>query len=78
MTKELFVKCIKRAMKYKITRIESLAKIAGSFLNNNIQHQIDFSSSNDYENRASYQQGRTSREGDLKQYQRLIEDDNHE
>lgn len=78
MTKELFVKCIKRAMKYKITRIESLAKIAGSFLNNNIQHQIDFSLSNDYENRASYQQGRTSREGDLKQYQRLIEDDNHE
>jgi hypothetical protein len=78
MTKELFVKCIKRAMKYKITKIESLAKIAGNLLNNNIQHQLDFSSSNDYENRPSYQQGRISREGDLKQYQRLIEDDNHE
>lgn len=78
MTKELFVKCIKRAMKYNVTKIESLAKIAGGFLNNNIHHKIDFSSSNDYENRASYQQGRISKERDLKQYQKLIEDENHE
>jgi hypothetical protein len=78
MTEELFLKCISRALKYKITRIESLEKIAGKLLKNNIEYQIEIPSPDHYENRSSYQKGRVSREGDLKEYQKLIEDNNHE
>lgn len=78
MTKELFLKCIRRALKYKITRIESLEKIAGKLLKNNIEHQVEIPSPDHYENRLTYQKGRVSREGDLKEYQKLIEDNNHE
>ena len=78
VTKELFVKCISRALKYKITSIESLAKIAGRFLYDNIEHQVEIPSLDNYENRSSYQKGRISREGNLKEYQKLIEDNDYE
>jgi hypothetical protein len=78
MTKELLLKCISRALKYKITKIASLVKIAGEFLKNNNGHQVEISLPDQYEDRPSYQKGRVSREGDLKEYQKLIEDNNHE
>jgi hypothetical protein len=78
MTKELFLKCISRALKYKITKIESFEKIAGEFLKNNIEHRVEIPLPDHYENRSSYQKGRVSREGDLKKYQRLIEDNDYE
>jgi len=78
MTSELFITCIQRALKYKITRIESVEKIAGYLVENNIEQHVEIPFSDEYENRSSYQKGRTSCEEDLTHYQRLIEEKNHE
>lgn len=78
VTAELFTRCIQRALKYRVTSLKSVEKIAGSFLAGCIGSQREIPASDDYENRSTYQQGRISGEEDLRQYCKQSEEDEHE
>jgi len=78
MTAELFTRCMQRALEYRITSLKSVEKIAGSFLEGSIGVQLEIPATDDYEKRSAYQQGRVSREEDLRQYRKLSEADGHE
>lgn len=78
MTAELFTRCMQRALGYRITSLKSVEKIAGSFLEGSIGVQLEIPATDDYEKRSAYQQGRVSREEDLRQYRKLSEADGHE
>ena len=78
VTAELFTRCMQRALAYRITSLKSVERIAGSFLSDSIGGRLEIPISDNYENRSAYQQGRVSREEDLQQYRKLVEDDDHE
>ncbi len=73
MTGSLFLECIKRALKYHVTKIASIEKIAGQLVKNDIYKVPEVSVDNDYENREEYQKGRFSNEADPDTYQKLME-----
>lgn len=74
MTKSLFLECIKRALKYHITRISAIERIAYQLVKNDIYELPEVSINNEYENRETYQNGRFSTEADPDIYQKLIEE----
>lgn len=76
MTGSLFLECIKRALKYHISNIASIERIAGQLVKNDLYKLPEPSINNDYENREEYQKGRFSNEADPDTYKKLI-DENH-
>lgn len=75
MTRSLFLECIKRALKYHISNIASIERIATQLVKNDLYKLPEVSINNDYENREEYQKGRFSNEADPDTYQKLIEGD---
>lgn len=79
LTPDLFKKCITRAMKYKLDTIDSLDRIAGILIGDDVDYSIkSISSNNAYEKRSTYQKGRISGEEGLERFQKLIEEGNNE
>lgn len=74
MTEELFLESIKRALKYHISNISSIERIAGQLIKGEIYQLPEPSVNNDYENREEYQKGRFSSEADPDTYQKLIDE----
>ena len=75
MTGPLFLECIQRVLKYHISNIDSIEKIAGGFFKNDMYQAPEVSAKNDYENREEYQKGRFSKEADPDAYRKLMEED---
>lgn len=75
LSPKLFEKCIGRALKYGVNTIDSLDRIAGILLNDNIEYSIEsVSAGNTYESRPAYQKGRVSKELGLDKFQKMIEE----
>ena len=71
----LFVKTIQRALQYRITQIETLERIAFLLLQEGNYQLPCASADQDFQRRASYQEGRFSSDVDLSIYEQLIGDD---
>lgn len=76
MTRSLFLECIKRALKYQVTKITAIENIAGQLVKNDLYKLPEPSINNDYENREEYQKGRFSIEAGPDTYKKLL-DGNH-
>ncbi len=75
ITLPLFIKTIKRALKYRITEIETIERIAILQLNEG-NYEVPFVETNgDFQNRASYLEGRHTDEVDLSGYDNMMEDE---
>lgn len=74
MSLTLFRTSIERALKYRISRIDAIERIAGELMKKEIGHSLDLTVSDGYEKRESYLKGRFSSESDLAAYQRLLEE----
>jgi len=72
----LFIKTIKRAMKYRINEFQTLEQIAFLLLQEGHYQLPDATVNHDHPHRASYQEGRFSDEPDLGSYDQLIGDEN--
>jgi hypothetical protein len=71
----VFLKSIKRAYNYRIDNLDSIERITIRLLDTDSVSLPDFSASNDFKNRISYRRGLFSKEMELDEYQKLIEDD---
>ena len=74
LSRPLFLKTIRRAVKYQISSVDSLERIAAVLIQQELSVPPATPQWEPYEDRAAYQQGRFSSEADLQQYQRLLED----
>ena len=74
MSSSLFLRTIRRALKYHISSVDSLKRIAALFMHNELSPPPTTPQWEPYEDRATYRHGRFSSEADLQHYQRLLED----
>ncbi len=74
MSRSLFLKTIERALEYQVAAITSIERIAEQLIRNEMQEFPEIPLSNQYENRANYQEGRFSSEADLKRYRELMQE----
>ncbi len=75
LAEPLFIKTIQRALKYRITQIETLERMAFLLLQEG-QYQLPCASvDQDLQQRTSYQEGRFSSDVDWSGYKKLMEDD---
>jgi len=74
LSRPLFLKTIRRGVKYQISSADSLERIAAVLIQQELSVPPATPQWEPYEDRAAYQQGRFSSEADLQQYQRLLED----
>lgn len=73
MAGSLFTECIRRALKYHITKVFSIESIACQLVKNGLYELPEIPAGNDYENREAYQKGRFSKEAGPETYQKLID-----
>lgn len=64
---------LERALKYKVSRLDAIERIAGDFMKKEIGYSLELTVSDGYEERESYLKGKFSSESDLNEYQKLIE-----
>ncbi len=74
MSNALFLNTIQRVLEYRIASITSIERIAEQLIRQQMQEIPDIPTSNQYENRKAYQEGRFSTEADLNRYGRLLEE----
>ena len=74
MSNALFLNTIQRVLEYRIASITSIERIAEQLIRQQMQEIPDMPTSNQYENRKAYQEGRFSTEADLNRYGRLLEE----
>jgi hypothetical protein len=75
VTLPLFIKTVKRALKYHITDIQTLERIAILQLKEG-NYELPFVETNeDFQDRASYLEGRLTDEVDLSGYDNMMEDE---
>ena len=72
----LFIKTVKRALKYRITDIQTLERIAILQLKEGNYEAPFVETNEDFQNRASYLDGCFTDEVDLSQYDNMMEDEN--
>jgi len=72
----LFIKTVKRALKYHITDIQTLERIAILQLKEGNYEAPFVETNEDFQNRASYLEGRFTDAVDLSQYDNMMEDEN--
>jgi transposase len=73
----LFIATLERAHKYSICKIAALERIAGDLLKKDTNYTLDFTVSDGFEEREAYRDGKFSAESDLKEYKKLL-DENEE
>jgi hypothetical protein len=78
MTGTLFLECIKRALKYRISGIASIERIARDLIKDGLYQLPEISGSNEYEKRETYQQGLFSKEADPDTFRKLMEEKKQE
>ncbi len=72
----LFIKTVKRALKYRITDMQTLERIAILQLKEGNYEAPFVETNEDFQNRASYLEGRFTDAVDLSQYDNMMEDEN--
>jgi hypothetical protein len=70
---ELFDQSVQRALEFKIDNIKVFERISLQLLKNDSDINIEITGSNEYKKRISYQKGRFSRENNLDNFQKLLE-----
>lgn len=70
----LFIVIIKRALEYRVAKIETLLNISHQLMEKDICDFPETGVTNDYEQREAYREGRFSQETELKSYRDLLED----
>ncbi len=71
---DLFAQTIARALKFHISNIETIMRIAEQFLHKDFYQEPELFPNNDYEKRESYQKGRWSKEVAPDYYQKLLDE----
>jgi len=74
----LFLTAVERALKYHITSVASVERIAAQLLQPPAQPMLPAPLDEHYEERTAYQAGRFSSEANLASYQRLLEQEDHD
>lgn len=72
LSPSLFLSVIERAIKYRVTDINVLTRIAQQLMGKEFLQLPEITVNGDYETREAYRQGRFSLEQDLKHYQDLL------
>jgi transposase len=71
----VFLQTLERALKYRITEMETLERIAVLYLNHGRYETPFVDIDEEFQNRPSYQEGRLSDEVDLSIYDKLLDED---
>lgn len=75
MSSALFLKTIKRGLRYRITSMETLRRIAYLYMNQNDEMLSCVDVDEDFRQREAYQEGRLTEAPDLSIYDKILEDD---
>jgi transposase len=75
MTSALFVKSIRRALKYRITSVETIQRIALLYLNEGTETLAHVEVDESFREREAYREGQLTDEPDLSVYDRFLEED---
>ncbi|UCG12706.1 MAG: helix-turn-helix domain-containing protein, partial [Deltaproteobacteria bacterium] len=76
MTPTLFIKTIERALKYRISRIEIIQRIALLYLNQRAETLPQVEVDENFREREAYMEGRLTEEPDFSPYDKLLEEGN--
>ena len=74
----LFLTAVERALKYQVTSVASVERIAAQVLQPPAPPLLPTPLNEHYEERTAYQAGRFSSEANLASYQRLLEQEDHD
>jgi len=75
MTSELFVQSIERALRYRITSVETIERIALLSMTQDAQILPDADVDEDFQQREAYLEGRLTDAPDFSIYEKMLEDE---
>jgi len=75
MTPAILVKTVQRALRYRITSMETLRRIAILYMNQSDEPLPCFQVDEDFQKRDDYREGRLTEAPDLSLYDKVLEDD---
>lgn len=75
MSSALFIKTVKRAMRYRITSVETLRRIAILYMNQSDETLVCVDIDEGFRERETYQEGRLTDAPDFSDYDKMLEDD---
>jgi hypothetical protein len=75
MTSPLFIKTVKRGLRYRITDVEILRRIAVLYMNQDDEMLPYADVDEDFRNRDAYLEGRLTDSPDFSAYDKMLEDD---